>query len=320
MKPLVVVGGRLIFALLLIVGGVETVAWAAPAPELVQDGPERWDAAFFMPQSASSPIFGNFLGTSVIIPLDYMPDVRVTLLNGETKFDYGACSVHVEFGAAPSVGGPAVTLAANGTMHFAGFDRGDDQNTPRAKFTVTLDSLQPTLKAGKISINAGDVAAKLVTAGVLKFFAKYLSFSIPIPFDISGETAFEDDVPFVAKDGKVLVHVNAPKISVSKKLTDMQVVFVPSGLWLCAEYDGVKRPAPIGTESLQPKERWKMYEENGKKDTPIALVRGAFIESAISELGHLPTERSPLAARRIRAISLTVARLFGCTTMRNTAP
>jgi hypothetical protein len=268
---------------------IGTVALTAPATSLQSmDTPERWDAAVFMPPTMFNSILNSVAGSSVVIPIDNAPDVRITLIRAATKFDYDTGSVQIEISAAPAIDGPSVTLTSDATLRFAGFDRGNNDDTPQAKFTVTVDSIKPAAKAGIITIAGGNLIANLVKAGVSDFLSKWLSFAVPVPLDIYGETGFDDDLPFTAKSGKVLLHVKAPDVRISKKLTDMQAVFVPAGVWLCAEYNGVKPPGLSAVEQSPPAERLKLYQDNGKVGTPSVLVRGGFVESMINELATLP--------------------------------
>jgi hypothetical protein len=255
---------------------------AADAPPPVADSPARWDAALFIPPSIINTILGNFTGCS--LSLDRLPNLRLTLRKATTKFDYGKVSVNLTFGAGLSDADIA-QLDATGTLTFVGFDRGSDGRNPRARFSVTIDSLNPSAKFAGKTLNAGDLVAQLARTGTKEFLSEYLTFSIPVPLDLAGQTGFDDDLLFNAPAGKVLLHVTVPSGKVAKKLAGMKPVFVPGGLWLCADFQH-KLLSPVSENTVMPAQQWRTYQQAATGNARL-LVRGSFLANAINELRDL---------------------------------
>jgi len=258
------------------------------------DSPARWDAALFLSPAILDTVLGRFVGSSITV--DRLPNVRLTLRKVATKFDYGKGTVLLSFGAG-FTDADIAQLDATGTLTFAGFSRGKDDDSPRAKFVVSLDSLTPSAKLAGKTLNAGDVAAQLTTVGIKGFLSEYLTFSVPVPLDLAGQVGFDDDLSFRAPAGQVLVHVTAPGARISRKLTGIKPIFVPAGLWLCADF---RRATPDvrGAEGLSLAQRLQAYQQAAKGDARL-LVRGSFLAGAINELRTLPLPQRTATIRGV---------------------
>ncbi len=255
---------------------------AAPQAAAIVDTPARWDAAFFLPGSVPKEMFKKIVGTS--LHLDVLPALKLSLGEAKTTFDYGTAQVSLTVGVGTAASPQAAALEAAGTLSFWKFERDANGANPQAKFRVMLNTLRPSVDAGGKKLDPGNFAVVLEKTGLLKLLADYLSFSVPVPLDLVDEPKFDDDLTFSAgKDGEVKVHVKAPGRSISEKLTGMQVVFVPSGMWLCSQF-GRRQPTSVSGADLPPAERWKSYEASASKDTARLLIRGPSLVDTFNRL------------------------------------
>ena len=251
------------------------------------DTPALWDAALFLPNSIPSEIFRNVEGTS--LRNRFIPGSKITIGKIVIHFQYGNAQVSVplEF----ETGHVVSSVQATGTFTFWRFERDRDGKNPRARFRLMLDSLKPTITAAGRTLEMGDLFDNAISRSLLSEVADYLSFSVPTPFDLEAPIGFQEDLSFKAGEaGEVRVRASAPIGTLAMVLTDLQVVFVPSGLWMCGQFNGSHSSTPKSLD-LPPAQRWRVFETSSSRETIRLFVRGEFLAAIFNQLGELPADK-----------------------------
>jgi hypothetical protein len=261
--------------------------------------PKAWNVACFIPQKVLDEAVMKFTGTTLDIPIERVPDLRLTVQVVTVKGDYGAAPVELTVEAATTGGTAIAELSLNGRCLFLGLkpsEKSADKKT--LGVGIALEKMTVKNQLGGWSLMPAKWLVELAANEALRHFEDHLKYEWEVPAEFAKQVDY-GKVHRVETDdhkGWINVKVEAPGDKLSARLESAAVIFVPKGIWVGLSIEPALAPATPSLAKRPLPDLLAAYE-SGAPSATAAWINGEFLASTINKLGALDEAKRSAHAR-----------------------
>jgi hypothetical protein len=270
-----------------------------------QPSPADWDSAVYLPWATPNDLLSQFLGTAIVADFKGLPSVNLTLTQAKIIGDWSEAKVEIRLLAGTSLNEDSAELVATGRLLYRGYAE-KESGTATTVFRIALEPPKASANVKGKTFAAPDWITELAASGVIRILEDRLTFALPVPIDFSRPVGYDGTTTLKAGDaGTVTVRITAPGATLRKRIDKFAPIFVPSGLWLCARFEGRPQPRP-SPPPAKIEDALAEYEKQGGEGAKL-IISGKFLEGVVNGLGELPeaarTAKAKIVGHRDRLLN-----------------